>query len=233
MDKRVVKTKRTIKRTLVELLVTMPFEKITVTELCRAADVSRITFYTYYDDKYALADELFRDDMAKAEERYRELQAENNPRKIPTNSYHNLLTCIFSVFEQRDGIFIHCSSTKNPYLHSACFNHVVRVVENYVQNPLAAHGGARVQRVVRHVQPMPRPGNVASRNKEGRLRRIRRPSQLDPVLPQCPHRVAGGVGNLPPLAQEPRNAQRRSGPQPLSPHEGSVRERQPCSVGNL
>ena len=30
--------------------------------------------------------------------------------------------------------FIHCSSTKNPYLHSACFNHVVRVVENYVQN---------------------------------------------------------------------------------------------------
>lgn len=70
MDKRVVKTKRTIKRTLVELLATMPFEKITVTELCRAADVSRITFYTYYDDKYALADELFRDDMAKAEERY-------------------------------------------------------------------------------------------------------------------------------------------------------------------
>ena len=84
MDKRVVKTKRTIKRTLVELLATMPFEKITVTELCRAADVSRITFYTYYDDKYALADELFRDDMAKAEERYRALQAENNPRKIPT-----------------------------------------------------------------------------------------------------------------------------------------------------
>ena len=35
MDKRVVKTKRTIKRTLVELLATMPFEKITVTELCR------------------------------------------------------------------------------------------------------------------------------------------------------------------------------------------------------
>ena len=38
----------------------MPFEKITVTELCRAADVSRITFYTYYDDKYALADRLFK-----------------------------------------------------------------------------------------------------------------------------------------------------------------------------
>ena len=178
-----MKTKRTIKRTLVELLATMPFEKITVTELCRAADVSRITFYTYYDDKYALADELFRDDMAKAEERYRALQAENNPRKIPTNSYRNLLvTCIFSVFEQRDGIFIHCSSTKNPYLHSACFNHVVRVVENYVQSspqraraeiPLAAHGSARVQRVIRHVQPMPRPGDVASRNEEGRLRRVR------------------------------------------------------------
>ena len=187
MDKRVVKTKRTIKRTLVELLATMPFEKITVTELCRAADVSRITFYTYYDDKYALADELFRDDMAKAEERYRALQAENNPRKIPTNSYRML---------QPRGACRGKLRAESPQRARA-------------EIPLAAHGSARVQRVVRHVQPMPRPGDVASRNEEGRLRRVRRPSQLDPVLPQRPHRVAGGVGNLPPLAQEPRNAQRR------------------------
>ena len=134
MDKRIVKTKRSIKRALIELLKTAPFEKITVTEICRTAEVSRITFYTYYEDKYALVDEVFIDDMAEAEATYRALQQENNPVKIPAQSYRNLLTCIFSVFEKKDGIFIHCLAKKNPYLHSVCFNHVTRVVEDYVRN---------------------------------------------------------------------------------------------------
>ena len=217
MDKRVVKTKRTIKRTLVELLATMPFEKITVTELCRAADVSRITFYTYYDDKYALADELFRDDMAKAEERYRALQAENNPRKIPTNSYRNLLTCIFSVAEAKGRHLHPLFVDEEPYLHSVCFNHVVRVVENYVQNLSARSGeipspltAALVwQRVVRYVQQCRAQGMSLRETKKVVFAAFDDLLQLDPVLPQRPHRVAGGVENLPPLAQEPRNAHRR------------------------
>lgn len=134
MDKRIVKTKRAVKRALIELLENVPFEKITVTEICRAAEVSRITFYTYYEDKYALVDEVFSDEMTLAEKTYRELQCENNPSKVPVKSYRNLLTCIFSVFEKKDGIFVHCVSKKNPYLHSVCFNHVTQVVEEYVRN---------------------------------------------------------------------------------------------------
>lgn len=134
MDKRIVKTKRAIKHALIALLKTTPFEKVTVTEICRTAEVSRITFYTYYEDKYALVDEVFADDMAEAEATYRALQRENNPAKIPIQSYRNLLTCIFSVFEKKDGIFIHCLPKKNPYLHSVCFNHVTRVVEDYVRS---------------------------------------------------------------------------------------------------
>lgn len=134
MDKRIVKTKRAVKRALIELLGAEPFEKITVTEICRTAEVSRITFYTYYEDKYALVDEVFADEMALAEETYRELQARNNPQKVPVKSYRNLLTCIFSVFEKKDGIFSHCIPKKNPYLHSVGFNHVTQVVEDYVRN---------------------------------------------------------------------------------------------------
>ena len=34
-DKRVIKTKRNLKRTMIEMICDMPFEKITVSELCR------------------------------------------------------------------------------------------------------------------------------------------------------------------------------------------------------
>ncbi len=78
-DKRVAKTKRNLKETMIELLQEMPFEKITVTELCRRGETSRITFYTYYEDKYALVNEMFADYIQEADQNYHDLQARNNP----------------------------------------------------------------------------------------------------------------------------------------------------------
>ena len=49
MDKRILKTKRNLKQTLLSMMDEKPFEKIGVTELCNRAETSRITFYTYYD----------------------------------------------------------------------------------------------------------------------------------------------------------------------------------------
>ena len=39
---------------LIALMKTKPFDRITVTELCEYADVNRSTFYTHYEDIYAL-----------------------------------------------------------------------------------------------------------------------------------------------------------------------------------
>ena len=55
-DIRIVKTKRHLKQALVKMLEDTPFEKLTVAELCRRAETSRITFYTHYDDKYDLTE---------------------------------------------------------------------------------------------------------------------------------------------------------------------------------
>lgn len=44
MDKRVIRTKRTIKETLVKLLQKTQFEHITVKTICDEACTSRITF---------------------------------------------------------------------------------------------------------------------------------------------------------------------------------------------
>ena len=56
-----------LKETMTKMLDSKRFEQITVSDLCRAAGTSRVTFYTYYDDKYSLLDDYFRDMLEKAE----------------------------------------------------------------------------------------------------------------------------------------------------------------------
>lgn len=48
MDKRVERTKRTIRKTLLSLMGERPVERITTTELCREARINRNTFYAHY-----------------------------------------------------------------------------------------------------------------------------------------------------------------------------------------
>ena len=52
------KTKSRIKEAFAELInEKKELSKITVTELVKKADITRSTFYTYYDDIYDLADD--------------------------------------------------------------------------------------------------------------------------------------------------------------------------------
>ena len=97
-DKRVKKTKKNLKQTLITLLVDKPFEQITVTELCETSDTSRITFYTHYADKYELVNDLFSDMAATAEENYERLQRENNPQRGIAAGWCNLLDCILNLY---------------------------------------------------------------------------------------------------------------------------------------
>lgn len=43
-----------IRQALFDLLQDKPINKITVTDICKAADINRSTFYSYYEDVYAL-----------------------------------------------------------------------------------------------------------------------------------------------------------------------------------
>ena len=57
-NRRVKMTKRMMKDALIDLLDEKPLEKITVTEICKSADVNRSTFYAYYEDISALMVEI-------------------------------------------------------------------------------------------------------------------------------------------------------------------------------
>ena len=72
-DKRIVKTKRELKRTLAELLKEKPFGQISVKELCDRSSTSRITFYTHYKDKCDLLNNLFKDFTDRMRETCREI----------------------------------------------------------------------------------------------------------------------------------------------------------------
>ena len=62
-DKRSVETERSIKACLLELLATKRFGDITVSETCRAAGITRATFYQHYDNLADVLDRLL-DDVA-------------------------------------------------------------------------------------------------------------------------------------------------------------------------
>lgn len=59
-DLRVVKTLKQIDQALLESLSEMPFEKITVDQLCQTAIINRSTFYKYYKSKYDLMEQYLK-----------------------------------------------------------------------------------------------------------------------------------------------------------------------------
>ena len=106
-DKRVIKTKRNLKETLIRLLDEKPFEKLTVTEICKEAQTSRITFYTYYGDKYDLLQELYSDMNEVEKEVFCDLQKKNNPKNDTVRSYMNLVTSIIEKYRRYGSFFQH------------------------------------------------------------------------------------------------------------------------------
>ena len=53
-DRRVIYTKKVIRDSFLQLLNEKPVEKISVTEICKNADINRGTFYAHYSDPYDL-----------------------------------------------------------------------------------------------------------------------------------------------------------------------------------
>lgn len=64
VDGRVRYTKMRIRESFLKLLKEKPIEKITVTSLCRDAEINRATFYRHYDDCYGVLQEI-EDDMIR------------------------------------------------------------------------------------------------------------------------------------------------------------------------
>ena len=53
-DIRVIRTKKSIENAFIDILNEKSFSKITIEEICKKANVNRMSFYNHYEDKYDL-----------------------------------------------------------------------------------------------------------------------------------------------------------------------------------
>ena len=135
-DRRIRKTKKNLKNTLIEMLGDMPFEQISITDLCRRADTSRITFYSHYSDKYALVDAIFQDMIVLGTEIYEQMQQENNSMHDPVTGYGNVLDAILKLYYENYPFFQHTVPDKNPFLAFSFYNYVLETVEMHTQKAI-------------------------------------------------------------------------------------------------
>ncbi len=132
-DKRIRKTKKILKETLISILDKKPFEQISVKEICDASDTSRVTFYTHYSDKYELADDIFNDMIQIAKDDYYRLQKENNPGNDFTLRYCNLMDCILNMYYGQIRFFSHTVASESPYLNFSFYKYALQYVEFHIQ----------------------------------------------------------------------------------------------------
>lgn len=66
-DRRTLYTKGVVKDALLELMESKSFEKITITDICKNADISRGTYYLHYYELSEVLDELLDDALADAD----------------------------------------------------------------------------------------------------------------------------------------------------------------------
>ncbi len=71
-DLRVIKTKKIIKETFLEMRESMPLDKIHVRELCKRAMINKSTFYNHYTDIYELSGILEKEAIAAFLEKFPE-----------------------------------------------------------------------------------------------------------------------------------------------------------------
>lgn len=101
MDLRVIKTKKNIYQSLLELMKDYVFEDIKVSQICEKAMINRSTFYAHFDDKYSLFKD-FIDDLKGT------LKVELNKNKNISSSkeyYMELIRLLITHFEMKKDVY--------------------------------------------------------------------------------------------------------------------------------
>lgn len=99
MDRRIKYTRMVLNESLLKSLETKPLSKITVTEICKDADVNRSTYYTHYTDPFdqftQLKSELFKEVTTSA------ASVDVSQLCPEVQSYHVLRSALQSVDAQK------------------------------------------------------------------------------------------------------------------------------------
>lgn len=78
MDRRIQYTKKVIKETCIELLSEKDITKLSVSELCKKADINRATFYRYYLDIFDLLSKIEDEFVEELKNSYKDYNIKDN-----------------------------------------------------------------------------------------------------------------------------------------------------------
>lgn len=133
-DKRISKSKQALRSALIQLLQECSFEELTVIQICSKANVSRITFYAHYTDKYKLASEVIHQFMVETRLNFANLQSRlpGSSQDIIALMFHNLLDCFLGLLQTHLNFFQYVNPQHSAYLYAEfsqqllmCVNHLV------------------------------------------------------------------------------------------------------------
>ncbi|MGH0052312.1 MAG: TetR/AcrR family transcriptional regulator C-terminal domain-containing protein [Sphaerochaetaceae bacterium] len=80
-------TKRALADSLKECVKTTPFEKISITDICKDCGLNRKSFYYHFHDKYALAIWIFEDELGSSIKKDMDFQSATFPLVLQICTY--------------------------------------------------------------------------------------------------------------------------------------------------
>jgi len=122
LDRRVAKTRTLLINTMLELLRSKSFAKITVNDICDAAMVSRSTFYTHFEDKYFLLNTAIDEIIERLNREVESTDMQNNPNAM--------LVAIYKESKLFKNIFINDQSEElQKYFFNHCYNDLLALIQ--------------------------------------------------------------------------------------------------------
>ena len=110
-DRRTIYTTKLIKDACYEALQKKPIDQITVTQLCKAAEINRSTFYLHYMDARAVYEEMLDEVIAAIEPEGRKVFSADD---INWNFSHEIYRGI--MHDERMVFLLHSGMTYEPFL---------------------------------------------------------------------------------------------------------------------
>ncbi|MEY8643693.1 TetR/AcrR family transcriptional regulator [Staphylococcus arlettae] len=120
IDRRIQKTRETIKNAFIELLNEKGFWNISVNEVAERADINRGTFYLHYQDKFDLFEKYVDELLSELTSQIKPLNQEKDQRKneIEDND-NNIYELFFKHFQEYSSFYKPILSFKGgPYFYT-------------------------------------------------------------------------------------------------------------------
>lgn len=119
------------KKVMFDLMRETSVEQITVTQICQAAGISRVTFYIYYDDKYMLLDDFFEDLWASVIISYKEKIGDSrDPMEVFLSFYMSIIHMYYSNSE----VFSHAVAEADRNLNLRYYHNIREYTASLLQD---------------------------------------------------------------------------------------------------